>query len=74
MLRRHALPLLLIASAIPLAACSRSEPANSTVLDDIGVTNDALLANDEGLTDGNATFGDNVLLDNEAAPGGVNAS
>ncbi|WP_294242780.1 hypothetical protein [uncultured Sphingomonas sp.] len=74
MLRRHALPLILIASAVPLAACSKLEPSNSTALDNGGVANDELLANDEGPVDGNATFGNDVLLDNEAAPGGTNAS
>lgn len=74
MLRRHALPLILIASAAPLAACSKSEPSNSTALDNGGVADDAVLANDEGPIDGNATFGNDLLLDNEAAPRGANAS
>lgn len=74
MLRRHALPLLLIASALPLAACSKSEPAVTAGIDNGGVVNDEVLANDEGAVDANATFGNDALLDNEVAPGGANAS
>ncbi|WP_322963679.1 hypothetical protein [Sphingomonas fuzhouensis] len=74
MLRRHALPLLLIASALPLAACSRSEPANSvTATDNLGVANDEVLANDEAPIGADAALG-NVGSDNALAPEGSNAS
>ncbi len=73
MLRRHALPLLLIASALPLAACSKSEPADSAPIDNGGVANDEVLANDEGPVDADATFGNDVSLDNVATPGAANA-
>ncbi|HIV76784.1 MAG TPA: hypothetical protein H9899_04600 [Candidatus Sphingomonas excrementigallinarum] len=74
MLRRHALPLLLIAFALPLAACSKSEPANSAAIDNGGVANDEILANDEGPADGNVALGNDVLLDNETSSAGTNAS
>ena len=74
MSRRHALPLLLIASARPLAACSKSEPANVTSPDNGGLANDEAFANDGGLVDENAAFGNDVLLDNETVPGGANAT
>lgn len=74
MLRRHALPLLLIASALPLAACSKSEPANGAAIDNSGVANDEILANDEGPVDGNVALGNDAVLDNATAAEATNAS
>ncbi|WP_267432610.1 hypothetical protein [Sphingomonas sp. GM_Shp_1] len=75
MLRRHAFPLILLASAVGVAGCSPSGSGNITATDNessAALTNE-VLANDEGALLDNDALG-NVVGDNVAEADALNAN
>ncbi|WP_230480412.1 hypothetical protein [Sphingomonas sp. Leaf21] len=76
MLRRHGLPLILLAAAVSVAGCSRSGTENISATDNTestALTND-IVANDEEALPDNEALANDVLSDNAAIPAPANAN